>query len=70
MAYSGTPCEGQAVKEIQNTAKVIGDTVQPQEPTTKNSIHSLGQIEVEKVDTADSNVKLKKYFIPKLRQRW
>ncbi|WP_459501077.1 hypothetical protein [Bacillus sp. C1] len=51
--------EGRAGKEIQNTAKVTGDNVPPQEPTAKIPVQSLGQIKIEKVDAADSNVKLK-----------
>ncbi|MEK4916268.1 MULTISPECIES: hypothetical protein [Bacillus] len=58
MAYSGILCEGQAGKEIQNTARVTGDTVPPQEPTAKISIQSLEQNKIEKVDAADSNVKM------------
>ncbi|MED1059418.1 MULTISPECIES: hypothetical protein [Bacillus] len=42
MAYSSIPCEGQAGKEIQNTAKVTGDTVPLQEPTAKIPFQSLG----------------------------
>ncbi|MBC6973410.1 hypothetical protein H9I32_13855 [Bacillus sp. Xin] len=49
---------GQAGKKIKNTAKVIGDTVSPQELTAKNSIQSLGQTEIKKEDAANSNVKL------------
>ncbi|MFK4293051.1 hypothetical protein ABH955_004029 [Bacillus sp. RC240] len=70
MAYSGIPCEGQAGKKIQNTAKVTGETVPPQEPTAKTSIQSLGQIEIKKVDAAGSKVKLKKCCVPNFRQRW
>lgn len=51
--------EGQAGKEIQNTARVTGDNVPPQEPTVKIPVQPFGQIEIEKVDAADSNVKLK-----------
>ncbi|PEQ65029.1 isopeptide-forming domain-containing fimbrial protein [Bacillus cereus] len=51
--------EGQAGKTITNTADVRGDNVPPQEPTAKIPVQSLGQIEIEKVDAADSNVKLK-----------
>ncbi|MFA2817995.1 MULTISPECIES: hypothetical protein [Bacillus] len=35
-------------KKIQNTAKVTGDTVLPQEPTIKISIQLLVQIEFQK----------------------
>ncbi|MED0971554.1 isopeptide-forming domain-containing fimbrial protein [Bacillus paramycoides] len=51
--------DGQAGKNIQNTANVTGDGVPPQEPTTEITVQSLGQIEIEKVDAIDSNVKLK-----------
>jgi len=46
--YSGTPCEDQAGKKIQNTAKVTRDTVPPQKPTIKISIQLLVQIEFQK----------------------
>uniref|UniRef100_UPI0035AB7E23 SpaA isopeptide-forming pilin-related protein n=1 Tax=Bacillus bingmayongensis TaxID=1150157 RepID=UPI0035AB7E23 len=51
--------DGQAGKNIQNTANVTGDGITPQEPTTEITVQALGQIEIEKVDAADSNVKLK-----------
>ncbi|MBE5107539.1 DUF11 domain-containing protein [Bacillus thuringiensis] len=51
--------EGQAGKDIQNTAKVTGENVPPQEPTTEIKVQPLGQIEIEKVDAADSTIKLK-----------
>ncbi|MBJ7987531.1 hypothetical protein [Bacillus cereus] len=70
MAYSGILCESQAGKEIQNTARVTGDTVSPQEPTAKISIQSLEQNKIKKVDAADSNVKMKKCCVPNFRQRW
>ncbi|SCC37579.1 MULTISPECIES: hypothetical protein [Bacillus] len=39
---------GPSWKKIQNTAKVTGDTVPPQEPTIKISIQLLVQIEFQK----------------------
>ncbi|OTY36781.1 hypothetical protein BK742_24125, partial [Bacillus thuringiensis serovar pingluonsis] len=44
---------------IQNTATVTGDDITPQEPTTEIKVQPLGQIEIEKVDAADSTIKLK-----------
>ncbi|PFV82859.1 hypothetical protein COL05_09155 [Bacillus sp. AFS059628] len=50
---------GQEGTAIQNTAKVTGENVPPQEPTTEIKVQPLGQIEIEKVDAADSAIKLK-----------
>ncbi|KXO04344.1 hypothetical protein AYK81_24490 [Bacillus thuringiensis] len=50
---------GQEGKAIQNTAKVSGEEIPPQEPTTEIKVQPLGQIEIEKVDAADSAIKLK-----------
>ncbi|WP_242280821.1 isopeptide-forming domain-containing fimbrial protein [Bacillus cereus group sp. BfR-BA-01347] len=44
---------------IQNTATVTGDDITPQDPTTEIKVQPLGQIEIEKVDAADSTIKLK-----------
>ncbi|OUA67369.1 isopeptide-forming domain-containing fimbrial protein [Bacillus thuringiensis] len=50
---------GQEGTAIQNIAKVTGEDVPPQEPTTEIKVQPLGQIEIEKVDAADSTIKLK-----------
>ncbi|KAB2394983.1 isopeptide-forming domain-containing fimbrial protein [Bacillus cereus] len=50
---------GQEGTAIQNTAKVTGENVPPQEPTTEIKVQPLGQIEIEKVDAVDSTIKLK-----------
>ncbi|WP_088363403.1 isopeptide-forming domain-containing fimbrial protein [Bacillus cereus] len=50
---------GQEGTAIQNIAKVTGEDVPPQEPTTEIKVQPLGQIEIEKVDATDSTIKLK-----------
>ncbi|PKJ52838.1 hypothetical protein CWE34_25610 [Bacillus sp. SN10] len=50
---------GQEGTAIQNTATVTGDDITPQEPTMEIKVQPLGQIEIEKVDAADSTIKLK-----------
>ncbi|MGG0154358.1 hypothetical protein [Bacillus mycoides] len=48
MAYSRIPCEGQAGKKIQNTAKVKGDTVPPQDQQPKFQFNHLGKLRLKK----------------------
>ncbi|PFB75539.1 hypothetical protein CN286_23685 [Bacillus anthracis] len=60
---------GPSWKKIQNTAKVTGDTVPPQETTVKVPLQSFIQMEFKKRNTANLNVKLKSHFVPNFKKR-